>query len=269
MTIFQTSNKQKISSVRKKEEETIINQQTLIRQFQNRLNTASSPETKAWWEKYMKGVIPFRGVGIPKNRELLALWRKENGIDRWPLEKQLELALSFFYEPAAEDKLAGILYLQCYLYNQFSWEGMLDRYEDIYAKALIFDWNICDWFCVRVLGPTIKKYGRPCAEVIASWKKSGNLWQARSSVVAFVKLPSENEYYPLIGDACAVLIKREERFAKTTVGWILRDISKHDRCFVKTFIQDNAAYFTKESLGNALKYFEKYERDEHLQRYKK
>ena len=70
----------------------------------------------------MKEVIPFRGVGIPANRELLAAWRKEYGIDKWSLERQLDIALEFFNEPIAEDKLAGILYLQKYLYDKwYSW----------------------------------------------------------------------------------------------------------------------------------------------------
>jgi 3-methyladenine DNA glycosylase AlkD len=126
------------------------------------LDAVASEKTKQHWEKYMKGVISFRGVGIPKNRELLAEWRKENGIDRWPLENQLDLALAFFNEPIAEDKLAGILYLQNFLYDKLPWQIMLEKYAEIYANGLIFDWNVCDWFCVRVLGPTIKANGEPC-----------------------------------------------------------------------------------------------------------
>ncbi len=134
-----------------------IDHRELIRRHQSALETAASEKTKLWWEKYMKGVIPFRGVGIPKNRELLVEWRKGNGIDKWSLEDQLDLALAFFNEPIAEDKLAGILFLQNFLYDKLPWKVLLGRYEEIYTNELIFDWNICDWFCVRVLGATVKK----------------------------------------------------------------------------------------------------------------
>jgi len=246
-----------------------INHQELIQKHQQALEAESTEKTKQWWEKYMKGVIPFRGIGIPRNRELLAEWRKTNGIDTWSLEDQLELALSFFKKPIAEDKLAGILFLQNFLYNKLPWEVLLEKYEEIYKRELIFDWNICDWFCVRVLGATIKDNGKQCAKAIANWKDADYLWQARSSVVSFVNLASESNYYPYIHDACTVLIDREERFSKTAVGWVLRDISKHDEQFVISFVDNHLKSFSKESLGNALKYFEKGMKNEYIQELKK
>lgn len=246
-----------------------INHQELIKKHQRALDAEATEKTKQWWEKYMKGVIPFRGVGIPRNRELLAEWRISNGIDKWSLENQLELALTFFKEPIAEDKLAGILYIQNFLYNKLPWVMLLDRYKEIYQQKLIFDWNICDWFCVRVLGATVKENGEKCARVIADWKDAEYLWQARSSVVPFVNLVSESNYYPFIQEACAVLIDREERFAKTAVGWVLRDISKHDEEFVISFVESHLKSFSKESLNNALKYFEKSKKIEYLQDLKK
>ncbi|MBF0278297.1 MAG: DNA alkylation repair protein [SAR324 cluster bacterium] len=241
------------------------NYQELIQKHQKALATEASEKTKLWWEKYMKGVIPFRGVGIPKNRELLGEWRKANGIDNWTLENQLDLALEFFREPIAEDKLAGILLLQNYLYDKFPWKILLERYEEIYEQELIFDWNICDWFCVRILGATIKENGEQCAESIIKWKDADYLWQARSSVVPFVNLASESKYYPLIQEACSVLINRKERFSKTAVGWILRDISKQNEKIVISFVENHLKSFSKESLGNALKYLEKDRKNEYLQ----
>ncbi len=233
----------------------------LINDYQRLLQEAASVKTRHWWEKYMKGVISFRGVGIPANRELLKQWRRINHIDRWPVNEQFELALTFFREPMAEDKLAGILYIQNYLYQKLPWETMLTRFEDIYRQKLIFDWNTSDWFCVRVLGPLIRENGMACARHLLSWKDAVYLWQARSSLVPFVTVAQDSLYYPLIREAGAVLIRREERFAKTAVGWILRDISKYDTLFVQSFVREYLSFFSRESLDNALKYFKKDFRD--------
>lgn len=246
-----------------------IDHRELIRRHQSALETAASEKTKLWWEKYMKGVIPFRGVGIPKNRELLVAWRKGNGIDKWSPEDQLDLALAFFNEPIAEDKLAGILFVQNFLYDKLPWKVLLGRYEEIYTNELIFDWNICDWFCVRVLGATVKKNGVRCAKAVASWKNAEYLWKARSSVVPFVNLASDSQYYRYIQEACIVLIKREERFSKTAVGWVLHDVSKFDEKFVISFVDAHVKYFSKESLGNALKYLDNSKKTEYLQKLKK
>ena len=86
-------------------------------------------------------------------------------------------------------------------------------------------------------------------------KSSPNLWQARASLVAFVLVAEEAENYPLIESACQTVIGRKERFAKTAVGWILRDISIYDQPFVLRVVTENIRHFSTESLNNALKYF--------------
>lgn len=114
----------------------------------------------------------------------------------------------------------------------------------------------------------IKNNRKECAKAIASSKDADYLWQARSSVVSFVNLAAESSYYPYINDSCAVLIDREERFSKTAVGWVLRDISKHDEQFVISFVDNHLKSFSKESLSNALKYFEKGKKIEYLRELK-
>lgn len=209
----------------------------------------------------MRGAIPFRGVGIPAIREALAGWRSTYGIDEYPLEEQLELALALFEESVAEDKLAGILFLQEYLYDKFPWEMALQSYAELFQRGLIFDWNTCDWFCVRVLGPTIALHGEGPARALASWASASDLWQARAGVVAFVKVAEQAAYYPLVSEAMVILIQRPERFAKTAVGWLLREISQHDEGFVHGFINANLEHFSLESLKNASKYFPQEEQE--------
>ena len=146
---------------------------------------------------------------------------------------------------------------------------MLEKYKSIFDKKLIFDWNICDWFCVRVLGPTIIENDAQCAKAIVNWKDAEYIWQARASVVSFVNLASEARYYPYIEKAAITLIRREERFVKTAVGWILHDIYKYDQNFVVNFINNNLDMFSLESLKNALKYFNNDQKEKYIGKFKK
>ena len=136
---------------------------------------------------------------------------------------------------------------------QIRWKILVPKFAQLFKRGYIYDWNVCDWFCVRVLGPMIKENGMPCAKAIAQWRSSKNVWQARASVVAFVNLAKIREFTPLILRSCAILIKREERFAKTAVGWILRELSKSDKNIVIGFIEKSQKWFTKESMDNAIK----------------
>jgi len=225
-----------------------------ISEFQEILQKNSNDKTRLWWENYLKNEIKFRGVGIPDIRSLLRDWYAKNRINTCSLDQQFDLALQFFKEPYTEDKLTGVLILQLFLIDKIDYNTALTQFVSLYQEGYIFEWNTCDWFCVCVLGPMIDLYGTPCAEKIAAWCNAANVWQARSSIVPFVYLKDKSAYLDLIQKTNKVLIRRQERFAKTAVGWILRELYKSHSDFVFTFINSNLSYFSVESLSNTLKY---------------
>jgi len=241
--------------------------QTILETLQSSMQNLALEKKKLWWEKYMRNVISFRGVGIPQIRDLQKTWYKEY-LEDLPYEEQIEIAIEFLRCELAEDKLAGILLFQNYLYDKMPLEYMLKQYKKIFDEKLIYDWNICDWFCVRVLNNTIKHYGSDAALQISSWRHEEYLWNARASVVAFIGLTSSQEYYKDIKDNCLTLIQREERFAKTSVGWILHDIYKVDEKFVFDFVDENLSYFSLESLKNAIKYCDDEVKKNYLKKFK-
>jgi 3-methyladenine DNA glycosylase AlkD len=241
-----------------------------ITQLHHLLRGNADPKTKSWWESYVKGSAPFLGVKMSVIRSLVHTWHTESVADKLEDEEQRELALALFHQPHTEEKLAGMLFLQEILLpaGLIRCPRDVDRFAHLFASGVIHDWNVCDWFCVKVLGPLIENEGPPCAERIAAWRTAENLWQARASLVAFVKVADQRAYYPLVEESCRVLIRREERFAKTGVGWILRDISRHDEAFVRRVVDQSIRHFSPESLRNATKYFSKNERSAAIQRLK-
>ena len=217
----------------------------------------SDPKAKNWWEGYVKGSAPFLGVKMGNIRSTVHHWHKEQIAGNLDKEQQIDLALTLFEGEYTEEKLAGTLFLQEILLpaDAIYCTKDLDRFAALFTDGSIYDWNVCDWFCIKVLGSLIKKEGQPCARGISAWKSSPNLWQARASLVSFVHVAEKSEYYPLIDSASQNVIKRQERFAKTGVGWILREISMYDQPFVKRVVMENISHFSTESLNNALKYF--------------
>ena len=224
----------------------------------NMLEVKADPKVKAWWEGYVKDSAPFLGVKMADIRTMVHQWHQDQVAGSFDADQQLQLALALFEGQYTEDKLAGTLFLQEILLpmDAVNCSSDLERFAGIFTNGLIYDWNICDWFSIKVLGSLNKKYSSTCAERISTWHKAENLWQARSSLVAFVPSAENNDYYPLIEISCQCLIKRDERFAKTAVGWILRDISKYDQAFVEGVLRQNIEYFSVESLKNATKDFD-------------
>ena len=231
------------------------------------LSAKADPKAKAWWEGYVKESAPFLGVKMAEIRAIVQQWHQDEIADNLNLDQQVDLALTLFTGEYTEEKLAGTLFLQEILLpaNAIQFDRDLNRFAALFQDNLIYDWNMCDWFCVKLLGDLIKKEGDSWAHGFAAWRDADNLWQARASLVAFVTVAENTTYYPLIEPSCQMLIQRPERFAKTAVGWILRDISKVDQAFVDRVVTQNIAHFSTESLKNATKYLSKEEQNHYRQ----
>ena len=233
------------------------------------LKKKANPGTKKWWEGYVKDSAPFLGVKMADIRTIVHLWHQTQVAEIIDPGQQLDLALLLFEGQFTEEKLAGTLFLQEILIpiHGINCSADVDKFSNLFSKQLIYDWNICDWFSIKVLGSLIKLYGMPCAEKISAWYSTADLWQARASIVAFVPVVATVQYYPLIKKSCDFIIKREARFAKTAVGWILRDISKYDQEWVIQVLHQNIQYFTVESMKNAIKNFDAQDRAEFRKMY--
>lgn len=228
-----------------------------IKDLKSSLDKKSDKNLKNWWENYVKDGAPFRGVKMGVIRSLFHKYHKQNIENNMDNNEQIELALALIREDYAEEKLTGILFLDEILIpsGQIHGEYELARFAELFSDGFIYDWNICDWFCVKVLSSLIKRDGKQIAKYISQWREADNLWQARASLVSLVYHANNSSYYPMIKESCNVLIKREERFAKTAVGWIMREVSKYNKELVKKILDKNIIYFSTESLKNATKNF--------------
>jgi 3-methyladenine DNA glycosylase AlkD len=228
--------------------------------LQSRLDEAANPKTKAWWESYLKHAISFRGVKMTDIRAAVHAWMEVEGFQSdLSSDEQVDLALSLLRESDAETKIAGILYLQEALLptGALDWRADLPRFACLFDEGHIADWNTCDWFCVKVLGPLAQQGGEDCARAIAEWRRAGNLWRHRASGVAFVNLARRGEenfggFADMLLEVCATLVRRKERFAQTGAGWILRELSLAEQERVFAFVEAHRDELSKEALDRAI-----------------
>ncbi len=230
-----------------------------VQRLSSALAKRADPETKAWWERYLRGVIGFHGVRMATIRRELHRWIQSERA-RAPLTTPDErlLATMLMQQPLAEDKLAGILFIQEVLLpdGRIIWRRDLASMATLFDDGSIADWNTCDWFCVKVLGLMVVRDGEPCARSIAAWSRADNLWRRRASVVAFVNLAKHGEdHFPgftdLLLESCQVLITSSERFAQTGAAWVIRELSLADPDRVATFLRSNLTSLSRESVRSA------------------
>ncbi|MDQ3792774.1 MAG: DNA alkylation repair protein, partial [Actinomycetota bacterium] len=132
--------------------------------------TRATVATREWWTKYLRGAASFRGVKIGDLRTALHAWFEDERLEEHlSVGQRNNLALMLLEEDYTEDKLAGVLFLQEILLpaGALDWRSDLPRFARLFDGEYIRDWNVCDWFCVKVLGPLAERQGEACARAIS------------------------------------------------------------------------------------------------------
>ncbi|MEN8203608.1 MAG: DNA alkylation repair protein [Bacteroidota bacterium] len=219
------------------------------------LQEKSVPKKADWWNSYLKGKIPFMGLGIPEIRKVLLDLNKMVDLEHLPMNRQVGIVNGLMKGHFAEQKLAAILYIQLFWLGKKRNSFLLNLISDWFDDRLIFDWNTTDWLCVRLITPMLDSGDEKVVWCLKRWSRDPYLWKARASLVPFAACSSKKEHATEIERRADILIRRPERFAKTAVGWVLREYSKEDEEFVLNFLSRHVKYTTSEVKRNALKYY--------------
>jgi 3-methyladenine DNA glycosylase AlkD len=234
----------------------------LLERLQLRLSARATAARREWWTRYLKGSSSFRGVKMGDVRKALHAWFEEERVGEGLSDgRQTDLALMLLEEDHTVDKLAGVLFLQEILLpaGALDWRSDLPRFASLFDQGHISDWNVCDWFCVKVLGPLAERQGEACARAISGWRGADSLWRRRASVVAFVNLAKKGDrnfpgFTEMVLANCSQLLGSQERFAQTGVAWTLRELGRSDEGRVAGFVEANLDRLSREALKNATKY---------------
>ncbi|HJK99222.1 MAG TPA: DNA alkylation repair protein [Polyangiaceae bacterium LLY-WYZ-14_1] len=191
------------------------------------LADGADPKTKAWFEAYLKGAIPYRGLKTPEVARHLESWALAEGVWELDHDAQLAHAEALAKGAHAEDKFAAFLILQRLVRRRSPAEGILAFAEGLFRDELVPDWSTNDWLCVRALGPLLARDGRPVAERLAGWRQADGLWQRRSSIVPFRSVTRDPAFHGDIEAAVDALVADPRRFIQTGIGWVLADLARH------------------------------------------
>ena len=224
------------------------------------LREAASPEKARWWNNYLKGAIPFMGVGTPEIRKLFLERNREHPFEDLSMNRQVSLVNGLMRGNYAEEKLSAILYVQLFWLEKMSPGFLVNLLGDWFDERYIHDWNTCDLLCVRILTPLVDSGDQRVIWKLKQWNRDPYIWKARASLVPFARSSYITRHQKEIAQFADMLIRREERFAKTAVGWVLREYSRHDPDFVLDFLGRHAKHITWEVKRNALKYYRKEKR---------
>jgi len=225
--------------------------ETLVQELEVR----SVPQKADWWNSYMKGEIRFVGTSIPEIRKLLLEKNSSEALDQLPMNQQVGLVNGLMRSELGEHKLAAILYIQLFWLGKQKNSFLMSLISDWFDERYIHDWNTTDWLCVKVLTYLVDTGDEQVIWALKRWNRDPYLWKARASLVPFAHVESKEEHSKSIKLFSDFLIRREERFAKTAVGWVMREYSKFDEAYVLDFFSRHVKHTSWEVKRNALKYY--------------
>lgn len=219
------------------------------------LDARADPETKAWWTRYLKGEARFRGVKMAGIRAVAGATNEKFALDDVPVDRLFDVTDGLFAQPVSEDKLCATLILA---------EHQLERLRTIDTRRLagplehdlLADWNSCDWYCVKVLGPFIATEDiERRARAIARWRHAPLLWQRRAAAVAFVNLVSKpplfDGLHELVVEVCEHNVADPTRWSQTSVGWVMRELAKQSPTTVDDFVSAHRMMMSNEAVRAA------------------
>jgi 3-methyladenine DNA glycosylase AlkD len=184
----------------------------LLKQIQNELGAASTPEAKTAALKFVPGITKVYGVRTPV-LNIMAKNHKEGGFD---------LVTELWQSGAFEEKVLAAKMLRevCKKDPELSLKLVAGFSKDI------SDWVVCDTLGMQSLKPVAKKIQPAIFGLSAKLMQSKNPWQRRLSLVILEVFTKNKTLQPEIMKRVKALENDEEYYVKKAVVWIKANFKK-------------------------------------------
>jgi 3-methyladenine DNA glycosylase AlkD len=112
-------------------------------------------------------------------------------------------------------------------------------------------WDTVDFIAATLVGEHFRAHPDQMESTALRWNDSGDLWLIRSSILFQLKYKTQIDL-DLLERLMLPHIDSREFFLQKVIGWVLRQISKHDPEYVRNFLQQHA--LKPVSMREAVKY---------------
>lgn len=205
----------------------------------------SNAENALPMAKYMKNQFPFLGLKKPERMKLvkphLQEKKKEKRVD-WDFIRRC------YAMPEREFQYVAIDYLE--LMRDFLTAADMDRIEWLVRTKSW--WDTVDALN-RVVGYLVMKYPVLKEQRVRRWMTSDNIWLVRLSLIFQLKYKEKTDT-EFLKEAILANCRRGEFFIDKAIGWILREYSKTNPSWVKSFLASYGDQLSSLSIREGSKY---------------
>jgi len=181
---------------------------------------------------YMKNQFDFLGIKSPERRELIKPYLTRSALppknELWPIIFELwEMPEREFQYVAME------LFSR---YNRMVDKNWIGHYE--YMITHKSWWDTVDFIAATLAGNYFRQFPERIPEVTNRWMQSGDIWLQRSCILFQLKYKAQTDTV-LLTSFLLPLAESREFFIAKAIGWALREYSKTDSEWVRSFIENH------------------------------
>ncbi len=203
----------------------------MIKEIQLTLKNNRNSNNANQMMAYMKDRFSFLGIKKPLLMELSKsyLSSKFNKYD-----DLMELVNELWEMPEREFQYLAMEFL--YRNKKLlSLESVVDIESLITSKSW---WDTVDGLASNVIGLLLKQFPDHMKETIAPWIDSNDIWLNRTAIIFQLKYKQDVNEELLI---CAIVphVNSTEFFHAKAIGWALRQYSKFNPAFVRSFLAEH------------------------------
>ena len=206
--------------------------------------THSNPERAIQMAKYMKNQFSFYGIAAADRKNLYKDFLKTE-------KKQGTLDWAFLEQCYADDHREFQYLAYEYLLamkKQLSFEDISSIKSLIKKKSW---WDTVD-FLAQVVGNIALKDSR-VDELMLAWSQEENIWVRRVSILYQLRFKEKTNTTQL-EQIILYCVGTNEFFINKAIGWALREYSKTNPDWVRTFLENHQVQMANLSIREASKY---------------
>lgn len=224
--------------------------ESLVRDLRAAMEDLADPERADAQRAYMKSTLPFYGIGAPDLRVALRDPLREHRLSSF---EDWEAAIRMLWDTARyrEDWYAALAVAQYRWYH--------DWRTDLRALPLFLHmikagawWDVCDEIASRLVGPLLHAHREEMTPTLVAWAVHDHMWVRRVAILSQLKAKDKTDtslleatIEPNLGD--------REFFIRKGIGWALREYSKTDPDWVRSFVAAHADRISPLSKKEALR----------------
>lgn len=201
---------------------------TLRTEFKRNANPGIASGQKA----YMKNKFEFYGINAPLRKELQKPFLLKLHL---PAKKDLGKIVKTLWElPQREFQMFAQELAGKYKKELVKEDIKLLQYMITHKSW----WDTVDFIAAHLVGAYFKIYPELRQKITDKWLKSGNMWLQRSALLFQLKYKAEVDV-DLLSINIKYLLGSKEFFINKAIGWALRQYSKTNPDWVRSFVSNN------------------------------